>query len=474
MSIRLLIACLGVALASAAGAKPNVLVILVDDLGYECLGANGGKSYQTPVLDGLAAKGVRFTHCYAQPNCTPTRAQLMSGQSNVRNYVKFGYLDPEVTTFGNLFKQAGYATCVVGKWQLGHDKTDLPQHFGFDEHCLHHYLHTGGKDRYANPGMTYNGKVRQFKAGEYGPDLTNDYALDFITRHKAEPWLLYYPMILTHAPFEPTPDSPDYLGKAKDRGRQQHFADMVAYTDKLTGKLLAKLDELGLRENTLILITGDNGTGKGIVSATEEKDEVEGGKASTAVADMHVPLIANWPAKMPTGRMCGDLVDMTDFLPTICEAASVPIPGDLKIDGHSFLPQLHGGAGRPREWIYSFWAPLRPTQTAKVGKRGAVEQAFDHDYKLYSIGEFYDLRSDPEEKHALKIADLTGDAVAGAKKLQAALDQFADARPANLQLISPGVEAAKAKESGATIEVAKGKKGKRQARKQQAPTPPKP
>jgi arylsulfatase A len=294
--------------------------------------------------------------------------------------------------------------------------------------------------------------VRQFKDGEYGPDLTNDYALDFITRHKADPFLLYYPMILTHAPFEPTPDSPDYLGKAPDRGRQQHFADMVAYTDKLTGKLLAKLDELGLRENTLILITGDNGTGKGIVSATEEKDEVEGGKASPAVADMRVPLMATWPAKMAAGRRCDDLVDMTDFLPTICAAASVPIPSDLKIDGHSFLPQLRGEAGQPRDWIYSFWAPLRPTQTAKVGKRGAVEQAFDREFKLYGIGEFYDLRSDPQEKHALKITDLTGTAAAGAKKLQGALDQFADARPAGLRLISPGVEAAQARESGTSPE----------------------
>jgi arylsulfatase A len=155
---------------------------------------------------------------------------------------------------------------------------------------------------------------------------------------------------------------------------------------------------------------------------------------------------------------------MTDFLPTICEAAGVPIPGDLKIDGHSFLPQLRGEAGKPREWIYSFWAPLRPTQVAKVGKRGAVEQAFDHDFKLYSIGEFYDLHADPEERHALKIADLTGAAAAGATKLQAALDQFADARPTGLELISPGVEAAKAKETGAAPASA-GRSGKRKGRK---------
>lgn len=447
------------ALAAENATRPNVIVILVDDLGYECLGSDGGKSYATPVLDKLAATGVRFTHCYAQPNCTPTRAQLLSGQSNVRNYVRFGYLDPAITTFGNLFQKAGYATCISGKWQFGHELPQKPKHFGFDEHCLHHYLHTGEKDRYANPGITYNDQVRQFKNGEYGPDLTNDYAMDFITRHKDQPWLLFYPMILTHAPFEPTPDSPDYLGKSKDRGKQQHFADMVAYTDKLTGKLLAKLDELGLRENTLILFTGDNGTGKGIVSMTEDKGEVDGGKAGTAVADMHVPLLASWPARIHAG-VCDDLIDMTDVLPTICAAAEVPIPDNLKIDGHSFLPQLRGEKGEPRDWIYSFWAPLRPTQTSKVGKRGAVEQAFDHDFKLYSIGEFYDLRHDPEEKHALKIEDLTGEAANEAKKLQGALDQFADARPAGLRLTSPGVAAAQAKENGTTPDTGKKRKKK--------------
>ena len=174
-----------------------------------------------------------------------------------------------------------------------------------------------------------------------------------------------------------------------------------------------------------------------------------------------MPLIANWPAKVHA-RVCHDLVDMTDILPTICAAAEVPIPGNLKIDGHSFLPQLRGEASTPRDWIYSFWAPLRPTQTAKVGKRGAVEQAFDHDFKLYSIGEFYDLRKDPEEKHPLKVADLTGEAASEATKLQGAIDQFADARPANLPLISPGVAAAKAIENGLPPDTSKKRKKNKQ------------
>ncbi len=121
--------------AALAADKPNIILILADDLGYETIGANGGTSYKTPVLDKLAAGGVRFTHCFAQPLCTPTRVQLMTGRSNARNYIDFGNMDPKAVTFGNYFKQAGYATCVVGKWQLG-EAPDLPKKFGFDEHCL--------------------------------------------------------------------------------------------------------------------------------------------------------------------------------------------------------------------------------------------------------------------------------------------------------------------------------------------------
>jgi arylsulfatase A len=117
------------AMQRAATRPPNIILILADDLGYETIGANGGTSYRTPALDKLAATGARFTHCYAQPLCTPTRAQLMTGQYNVRNYAMFGALDPRAVTFGNLLKGAGYATAMIGKWQLGH-ATELPRKFG--------------------------------------------------------------------------------------------------------------------------------------------------------------------------------------------------------------------------------------------------------------------------------------------------------------------------------------------------------
>jgi arylsulfatase A len=140
---------------AGGGKRPNIVVILADDLGYECIGADGGTSYKTPVLDKLAAGGARFDHGYAQPLCTPTRVQLMTGIYNVRNYVRFGLLDPKQTTFAHLLKQAGYATCVVGKWQL-EGGFEGPGHFGFDEYCLWQLNRRPG--RYANPGLEVNGK----------------------------------------------------------------------------------------------------------------------------------------------------------------------------------------------------------------------------------------------------------------------------------------------------------------------------
>src|SRR5688572_10946904 len=389
---------LGVSTAAAADAprgRTNVVLIMADDLGYECIGANGGTSYATPVLDKLAAGGVRFEHCYVQPLCTPTRVQLMTGLSNVRNYTKFGEMDPDLTTFAHLFKKAGYVTCVAGKWQLGRDP-ELPKRFGFDEHCL--WQHTRRPPRYANPGLEINGQEKDYTNGEYGPDLVNAYALDFVTRMKDKPFFLYYPMILTHGPYQPTPDSkswdPKAVGENVNR-KPEHFGDMVAYMDKLVGRLVARLDELGIRENTLVIFLGDNGTGFNTRSMMGER-VVIGGKGTTTAAGMHVPLIASWPGKAAAGKICGDLVSSTDFLPTMCEAAGVDVPAELKIDGRSFLPQLRGEKGNPREWIYCWYSRHGTIADAR-------EFAFTQRYKLYRTGEFYDLTKDPDEKHPLGV-----------------------------------------------------------------------
>jgi arylsulfatase A len=411
--------------AGAADARPNIVLIMADDFGYECIAANGGTSYATPQIDALAASGMRFEHCYAQPLCTPTRAQIMTGKSNVRNYIRFGYLAPDQTTFANRLRDAGYKTGIVGKWQLGHG-FEGPGRFGFDEYCL--WQLTRRPPRYANPGLEIDGKQRDFNQGEYGPDLVNKYALDFVSRHRDQPFLLYYPMMLTHAPYQPTPDSPDWDPRAvgeKVNQDNRHFGEMVTHMDKLVGNLVRRLDELGLRERTLILFTGDNGTGKGVTSQMGEV-KVEGAKGTMTDAGTRVPLVASWPGTIAAGRVSDDLVDMTDFLPTICEAAGVTLSSNATLDGRSFLPQLLGQKGQPRESIYCWYAP----------NQGRVdtprEFARDHRYRLFRDGAFFEVDSRTFREKKLDPDRLDPEASRAHRRLELVLEQYKDARPREL------------------------------------------
>lgn len=423
--LRLLPLCLLLfaGLARAAENRPNVILMMADDFGYECVTANGGESYRTPNLDRLAASGVRFEQCHVQPLCTPTRVQLMTGLYNVRNYSHFGTLPRTETTFGTLFQQAGYATGICGKWQLGHE-LDSPQHFGFQESYL--WQHTRRPPRYANPGLEHNGKELDFKTGEYGPELVNKFALDFITRHREQPFFLYYPMILTHSPFQPTPDSPNWdptaMGESVNQ-QNRHFADMTEYMDRMIGQVDAHLGKLGLRDNTLLIFIGDNGTGRGINSRLNG-EKYPGGKGSTTARGTHVPLIVSWPSVIREARVNRDLISSTDLLPTICEAAGIPIP--TRTDGVSFLPQLRGEPGSPREWLYCWYSPRQKVDLT------VKECAFDHHYKLYRTGELFDLTADLDEKSPLDRNTLKPEAAAAARRLQAALDQFTQARPERL------------------------------------------
>ncbi len=402
-------------------AKPNIVLVLIDDFGYECVTANGGESYKTPVMDRLAATGVRFEQCHVQPLCTPTRVELMTGIYNKRNYTNFGFMDPSQKTFGNLLKEAGYATCIAGKWQLGNG-WDGPRHFGFDEYALWQLFKKG--PRYKNPRLEINGEAFTYSNNEYGPDIVSDYVLDFIQRKKDIPFFVYYPLMLTHSPFDATPDSPDYLefqagsGKGK-KGKSGHFPDMVAYTDKLIGKLIDKLDELKLRDNTLVLILGDNGTARGMPTRFQGRD-VKGGKGTSTEWGTHVPCIGNWPGRFASGKVSQDLISSVDVLPTLCEAAGVTVPAELQIDGRSFLPQLRGEKGIPRGWLYCWYNP-------SGGAKAQFEFAHDATFKLYTDGRFFNVQKDDLEVNPL--TTLTDKAQEAKSKLHAALKQFEGPRP---------------------------------------------
>ncbi|MEQ9407698.1 MAG: sulfatase-like hydrolase/transferase [Fuerstiella sp.] len=374
-----------------AADRTNIILIMADDIGYECYGTYGGTSYPTPNIDRLAANGIRFNHCYSQPLCTPSRVKIMTGKSNVRNYAAFSILKKSERTFAHLMRDAGYRTAVAGKWQLygaEHYKQEfraqgvLPEDAGFERHCLWQVDKLG--NRYWEPSVTIDGELKKFGPDVYGPDVYCQFLLDRMTEYRDEPFFLYYPMVLVHSPFLPTPDSADRNSKDK----QHNFGDMVTYMDKLIGRIVNRTAELGIADRTLVLVTGDNGTHKSLTSMMGDL-AVQGGKGSPTDAGTRVALVGYQPGRTPKGVVSDRLVEFSDFLPTIAEASGVSIP--TAHDGVSFLAELHGTEAEPREPIFIYYWP-RP-------ERGQPTRfARDQRWKLYGDGRLIDVQHDVFEK----------------------------------------------------------------------------
>jgi len=401
---------------------PNIVLIMVDDLGLEAFGCYGGESYTTPRIDALAAGGMQFEHVYSQTLCTPSRVKLMTGRSNLRNYTQFSMLNPGERTFGHMLQSAGYVTGVFGKWQLlgaehyGEDAGNgtHPRDAGFDEWCLWQVEVLGS--RYADPTYEHNGVLVREQIGSYGPDISCAALLEFAERHRERAFLAYYPMVLTHSPFQKTPDSPP-----DQQTRQERFADMVAYMDQIVGRIEDGLTELGLRENTIILFTTDNGTEQGIVSRFRGR-EVAGAKTRSTDAGIHVPLVASWPGVVQAGAINDDLVDFSDFLPTLAELGRASVPQDRILDGRTFAPQLLGKAGNPREVVTIYSNPRPPGSE----RNPRVRLARDKRFKLYDDGRLFDCVADPDELVPLDFSELDPIGRTAYLRLQAALDAMPD------------------------------------------------
>lgn len=410
----------------------NIVLIMADDLGIECLGSYGGTGYETPFLDQLARTGLRFTHAYSQPLCSPTRLELMTGRDNHRNWESFGILTRGELTFGHLLSAAGYKTCLAGKWQLtSYDPPDFPganqrrgtgthpKDAGFDEYSLFHAEETEDKgSRYANPTFLRNGKLYRDVADSYGEDLTVEFILDFMKRNRDQPQFVYYPMALPHWPIVPTPHSK--IWSDPDRRLDEntaYFPDMVAYMDHVIKTLVTGIEQLGLRDQTLILFYSDNGTDRRIQSPFRGQT-IPGGKGAVTQNGIRVPLIASWPGVIEPG-VCDDLIDPSDFLPTLAELASTKIPDDWQTDGVSFAPQLFGQKGNPREWAF-FWYDPRPGWDKEKFSRHIF--ALNHRYKLFSDGRFFDIHGTGFREVALEETNLTPEARIAKSQLQAAID----------------------------------------------------
>jgi arylsulfatase A len=417
---------LATALLAVAADRPNVILIMADDMGYECLSTYGSQSYETPRLDQLAAAGIRFDHCYSTPICTPSRVQLMTGRYSSFTYEEFGYLNPKYPTFGNLMRDAGYATMIAGKWQLNgishgegkfdrwNDATRI-RDAGFDEYSL--WQITKGKkfgERFWDPLIEQNGEILdEVLDGKYGPDHFTNYICDFIERKKDEPFFVYYPMVLVHNPFVYTPDS-----KSPNLTDQEAFADMVAYCDKLVGRIYDQLEKNGLLENTLILFTGDNGTNVALRSDLADRS-VQGGKGNTIDAGIHVPFIAYWKGRTPVGLVSSQLIDFTDFNKTLADLVNLPEQEqrNRQFDGVSFLPTLTGKSGPEREWVFCYYDP----RWGEAPAENRDKFAYDGRFKLYQNGNYFEVPQDFLEASPLAV---DGVPTSIRERLQSALDRY--------------------------------------------------
>ena len=409
MKSRLLALALGsfVAVFGALAAdKPNIVFILADDLGIGNVGCYGADAtVKTPHIDALARGGTRYTNAYTVPLCGPSRAAILSGRYAFRtgatNQDATGEMKPSVETFlPKTLKTAGYASSMIGKWgqlPLG------PAEFGFDEH-----LKFQGSGIYWNSqakGKNYvvNTQSVPLRDKEYLPDVMHRHVVDFMTRNREKPFYLYYSLSHIHGEILPTPDSaPD----SKDL-----YADNIAYMDKLVGQLVAELDRLKLREKTLIVFFGDNGTGGNYSDrATVNGRRLSGAKGDMLEGGALVPMIVNWPGKTPAGKICTDMVDSTDFFPTFAEFAGAKLPANTVIDGRSMAAQFRGEKGQPRDWAF-----VQLARNWYVRSTG---------WKLNQAGELYDMSGAPWGETLAPADTKDPAALAARQRLSAALAQL--------------------------------------------------
>lgn len=382
--------------------KPNIILVLSDDVGLSRISCYGGAPFKTPHLDQLAATGLRFERCYSMPLCGPSRAALLTGKYPFRTGATSNgdsEINPAVhPTLPLVLQRAGYATCAIGKLGQSAPAEDAaaPKRLGFDESML--WMGRATPDRYWNPRYHRNGEVVQGRPDEYGPDLTHAFLVDFMKRHRERPFFVYYSAVLSHGPFVRTPDS---------RDDKNVVVDMVAYLDKQMGQLADALDHLRLRDKTIILFTSDNGP-QGNPLGTIRGRPMVGSKTELTEGGVREPLIVNCPGRVPSGKVCPDLTDFTDFFPTVLELAGVKTPEGLKLDGHSIAPQILGQPGRARPWVY-----------AQVGREYFIA---DHRYKLYGDGKFVDISDSP-------VAETPAAEPDAKRRLQAALDELRAGQP---------------------------------------------
>lgn len=420
--------------------KPNIILLLADDLGYADLTCYGSTAAKTPHLDALAARGMRWTQFYsASAVCTPTRASLLTGRYPLRFDIRKHFTDHEehlpldTVTLPKLLQQAGYATAHIGKWHLGglnQKHIDNRAHSipGPHEQGFEHYL-TQLEDPAIRPQL---GKTRRlYRDGgkhlvrndknappdaRHWTDIVGDEAVELVERYHAadRPFFINLWFTVPHTPYEPAPEP--HLSQYKDgaEGDQLLFRAMVSHMDAKVGQLVAKLEELGITNNTLILFSSDNGP-----AWEGHPGPWKGGKTDLHEGGIRVPMIACWPGHIPSGTETDALGHSNDVLPTLCTVAGATVSSDLPLDGIDLLPQLTAGVDAPERGVI-FWQmdlykgfqrhePKPEPYATEIARRGA--------WKLLARNgdpvELFDVKADPgETQNLLKLQPEVADSMA--------------------------------------------------------------
>jgi arylsulfatase A-like enzyme len=421
---------LGVAIAVSGGStlaadasRPNVVLILIDDLGWTDLGCQGSQFYETPHIDRLAASGMRFTQGYSACTvCSPTRAAVLTGQyparlritdwieGHKRPFAKLQvpdwtmHLPHETLTLAEIFQASGYATCHIGKWHLGGEEF-WPTTHGFDRNV-------GGNHRgqppsyffpYEREGIKLPG-LAEGKEGEYLVDRLTDEAIRFITSSKDQPFFLYLPHYTVHTPLQAKPELvAKYRSKAAQHPELPHhnavYAAMIESLDDGVGRLLAALDELKLRDNTLVIFTSDNG---GLLSSTSNVP-LRAGKGSAYEGGVRVPLIFSYPPVIAAGSASDVPAMSIDLAPTLVELCGLELAQPPKWDGVSLASSLKGGGGVQRDTLYWHYPHYHPGGASPYGAIRADDYRLVESYEDGKV-ELYNLKEDVGERHDLAAA----------------------------------------------------------------------
>ena len=404
--------------AAEASSKPNVIFIICDDLGYGDLGVYGQKKIKTPNLDRLAKSGVQFMQAYSgSPVCAPSRSCLLTGQHTGRTPVRAnpaysrGWdrkqgdvpLPGDAATFPKLFKQAGYATAVIGKWGLGRPGTSGdPKNHGFD--YFFGYADHGAAHDYYPQSLWRNGDKVELGGTQYSHDLFAAEAMEFVRKQKADPFLLYLAFTVPHTKLQ-VPSVEPYAGESWPE-HEKHFAAMITRMDGDVGRLVALLEELKIAQNTLVVFTSDNGPheeGKHAPEFFDSNGPFRGRKRDVSEGGIRVPFLASWPGTVPAGVRSDVVVANWDVLPTFAELLGVAPPGN--VNGVSILPTLLGRAEQQKRREYLYW---------EFNERGGKQALRTGDWKAIRTGmakdpngplQLYNLRDDPGEKRDVAAAN---------------------------------------------------------------------